>query len=83
MALRAQMHDLITALLQLSENCGQRFRGGPLDIMEQHDAAVIAFDFRNRALGKPRGAGDIAVVGNNIDGEGSDPARLKISEEWA
>ena len=77
------MHDLITALLQLSENCGQRLGGGTFDIMEQNDAAVVAFDVRKRALSKPLGAGDITVVGYNIDGEGGDAARLQISEHWA
>ena len=77
------MHDLVAALLQFGEDRRQRGRGRSLDVVEQDDAAVLALDLIDGAGGEPRRAADVAVVGDDVDGEGGDAALLQMREQRA
>jgi hypothetical protein len=47
-----------------------------LDVVEQDDATVLALDLIERARHEARRAADVAIVRDDVDGEGGDAALL-------
>ena len=75
------MHDGVAARFKSGQNIRQRLGRRGLDVVKQHDAAFGTRNFLQRMIDEFLLVGDVAIVGDDVDGECGDPARLQIAQE--